>query len=138
MLGTYSCITAHITVPIGCSYYCLSTTEAIINSRRETMASAQRCGITYSGRCCAKQPAKGVERALPARTWICRPLVAPEIARGRGLLRRLKFAFEPTDNLTGLERIRPLALLASQRARPLAAESQSEAHQRTALRAPNG
>jgi hypothetical protein len=56
-------------------------------------------------------------------------LGAPEIARGRGLLRRLKFAFEPTDNLAGLERIRPLALLASQRARSLAARSQSEAHQ---------
>jgi len=55
---TYSCITAHITVPIGCRYDCLSTTEVIINSQRETTVSAQRCGITYSGRCFANDPRK--------------------------------------------------------------------------------
>jgi hypothetical protein len=35
-------------------YYCASTTEAIIDLQLETTASAQRCGITYSGRCGAE------------------------------------------------------------------------------------
>jgi hypothetical protein len=56
--GTYSCIIAHITVTISCRYPCLSITEDIINSRRETTASAQRCGIAHSGRCCANDPRK--------------------------------------------------------------------------------
>jgi hypothetical protein len=47
---------APITVPICCRCYCLSTTKVIINSQRETTASAQRCGIAYSGRCCANDP----------------------------------------------------------------------------------
>jgi hypothetical protein len=45
-----------------------------------------------------------------------------------GLPRLVKLALEPTDNLTSLERIGPLTLPTSQRARPLAAGSQSEAH----------
>jgi hypothetical protein len=52
MLGIYSCITAHITVPTSCRYHCSSITEVIIRSRRETTALARRCGITYSGRYC--------------------------------------------------------------------------------------
>jgi hypothetical protein len=31
-----------------------STTKAIIDLQLEITASAQRCGITYSGRCCAE------------------------------------------------------------------------------------
>ena len=42
--------------PICCRYYCLSTTEVIISSQLETMALAQRFGITSSGRCCAIDP----------------------------------------------------------------------------------
>jgi hypothetical protein len=54
------------------------------------------------------------------------------------LLRRAKLAFKPADNVVGLERIRPVALLASQRARPFVAGSQRKTHQRTALRASYG
>src|SRR5258708_25776581 len=53
MLGIYSCITARITVPINCRYDCSSITKAIIDLQLEISASAQRCGITYSGRCLA-------------------------------------------------------------------------------------
>ena len=52
--GICSCITARrITVPINCRYHCSSITEAIIDLPLEITASAQRCGITYSERCCA-------------------------------------------------------------------------------------
>jgi hypothetical protein len=46
------------TVTINCRHPCLIITEDIINSRRETTASARRCGITHSGRCCANDPRK--------------------------------------------------------------------------------
>ncbi len=42
---------------------------------------------------------------------------------------RSKLALEPANKFTGLERIRTLALLTSQRARPFAAGSQCKAHQ---------
>jgi len=47
----------------------LSTTEAIINSQRETTALAQRCGITYSGQCCVNRNGK---TPSPRYAWICR------------------------------------------------------------------
>ena len=49
----YSCITARITVPINCRHDCSSITKAIIDLQLEISASAQRCGIVYSGRCLA-------------------------------------------------------------------------------------
>ena len=39
--------------PINCRYRCSSTTNPIIDLQLAITASAQRCGITYSGRCCA-------------------------------------------------------------------------------------
>ncbi len=53
MLGIYSRITARITVPINCRHDCSSITKAIIDLQLEISASAQRCGIVYSGRCLA-------------------------------------------------------------------------------------
>src|SRR3981189_3734703 len=53
MPGICSCITARITVPINCRYRYSSITKAIIDLQLEISASAQRCGIVYSGRCLA-------------------------------------------------------------------------------------
>jgi hypothetical protein len=39
--------------PDKCRYDCSSITKAIIDLQLEISASAQRCGITYSGRCLA-------------------------------------------------------------------------------------
>jgi hypothetical protein len=54
ILGICSCITARIMVPVNYRYHCSSTTKAIIDLQLEITASAQRCGTTYSGRCCAE------------------------------------------------------------------------------------
>jgi len=56
-----------ITVPINYRHHCSSTTKAIIDLQLEITASAQRCGITYSGRCCAEascQKSLGFTRRL--------------------------------------------------------------------------
>jgi hypothetical protein len=71
----------------------------------------------------------GLGNRLPVR-WV-------REARLRSL-RRPKLALEPTDKFVSLERIKPLALPALWRARPLAAGSQCEPHQRIALRTSDG
>jgi hypothetical protein len=73
--------------------------------------------------------------------FVWRPLMAfrPDgYARPVRLLWRPKLAPKPADDLIGLERVGPLALFASKRARSFAAGSQREPHQRTALRASDG
>ena len=53
MLGICLCTTVLTTIQTICLYHCSSITKSTIDLQLAIMASAQRCGITYSGRCCA-------------------------------------------------------------------------------------
>ena len=67
------------TVPINCRYHSSSITKAIIDLQLEITASAQRCGITYSERCCADL-FKVCLGHHPDEMYSRRPLIALENA----------------------------------------------------------